>query len=698
MPFGLINPGATFQRAMDIAFKCLVNKAVVIYLDHITVYSKKRGDHLRDLKHIFQRCLRYGISLNPKKYFFALSEGKLLGFIVSKSGIHIELDRIKEISEISLPHNKKAMRYFLGQINFVKIFVPVFSRIVSPLQTMIKKNSNFKWGLDEHEAFNLIKQAIINAPSLATLNFSESFILYTFASEKSYAAILTQANQEKAEAPITFFSSNLQGAELNYSDVEKQAYAVFKAIKYFRPFLLKTHTKVIVPFPAVRNLLIQKDVGEKRANWITTLQEYDLEIKPASIVRGQGFCKMLAGASHIPESSSEQVQTYEVSLNDIESLYADTIYYLKNGCLEKTEAEKVLQELHDGPAGGHYAEDATAHKILRAGYYWPTLFKDSHSYVRKCQICQTTAGRQRKLSMPLQSVNIEQPFSQWGLDIIGEIVPHSSKQHRYILMATNYFTKWVEAVPLKTANSENIIEFIDQFIITRFGLPSALTFDNASYFSGNAMTDFALKRGFKLKYSSNYYLQGNGLAESTNKNLIRIIKRTVDQSQKNWHKTLINALWEDRITKKASIGTSPFNLVYGKKVVLPTHLMIPSLSLVQYIDEVSTSSLQLRQMGIIKLEEQQEQARKTHAHHQALIKSSFDSSIMTRKNFQMGDLVLKWDKAHKEKGKHTKFQKMWLGPFQIIEVIGSSTFVLQDLAGIKDSLPVNGQILKIYFP
>ena len=188
--------------------------------------------------------------------------------------------------------------------------------------------------------------------------------------------------------------------------------------------------------------------------------------------------------------------------------------------------------------------------------------------------------------------------------MIGEIVPHSSKQHRYILTATDYFTKWVEAVPLKTANAENIIEFIDQFIITRFGLPSALMFDNASYFSGNAMTEFALKRGFKLKYSANYYPQGNGLAESTNKNLIRIIKRTVDQNHKNWHKSLIYALWVDRITRKASIGTSPFNLVYGREVVLPTHLAIPSLSLVQYIDEVPTSSLHLRQMEIIKLEEQ----------------------------------------------------------------------------------------------
>ena len=97
-------------------------------------------------------------------------------------------------------------------------------------------------------------------------------------------------------------------------------------------------------------------------------------------------------------------------------------------------------------------------------------------------------------------------------------------------------------------------------------------------------------------------------------------------------------------------------------MVLPTHLEIPSLSLVQYIDETPTSSLQLRHLQIFKLEEQREQAKITHVHHQALVKASFDSNMMSRKDFQIGDLVLKWDKAHEEKGKHTKFQRMWLGP------------------------------------
>eukprot|EP00253_Pinus_taeda_P004159 PITA_04159 len=322
---------------------------------------------------------------------------------------------------------------------------------------------------------------------------------------------------------------------------------------------------------------------------------------------------------------------------------------------------------------------------------------DTHEYVRKCRSCQISSGRQRKPAFPLQPVNIEQPFEQWGLDIIGEITPQSSKKHKYILTSNDYFTKWVEAIPLKTTNSKVIIEFIDQFIITRFGVPNALVFDNASYFSGNSMFEFAIKRGFKLKYSTNYYPQGNGLAKSTNKNLVKIIKRTIEQNHKNWHKSLIFALWADIITQKASIGTSPFNLVYGKEAVLPTNLLLPSLALVQFTEESPSSSIQLRHDQILKLEEEREKARIIHAKHQQIINSSFDSTSSSSKQLQVGDLVLKWDKAHEDKGKHTMFQKMWLGPFQINKKIGHSTFILQDLSGKRDSLPVNDLILKKFF-
>ena len=107
--------------------------------------------------------------------------------------------------------------------------------------------------------------------------------------------------------------------------------------------------------------------------------------------------------------------------------------------------------------------------------------------------------------------------------------------------------------------------------------------------------------------------------------------------------------------------------------------------------------MQVRQFQILKLEEEREKAKVTHAYHQQIVKASFDTTSVAPKNFQIGDLVIKWDKAHEEKGKHTKFQIMWPGSFQIIEEIGPSTFLLQDLSGKRDSFPVNGHILKEYF-
>jgi hypothetical protein len=157
---------------------------------------------------------------------------------------------------------------------------------------------------------------------------------------------------------------------------------------------------------------------------------------------------------------------------------------------------------------------------LRVRYYWPTLFKDAHAYSQSCEACQKYVGREYKVVVPLQPVVVEEPFEQWGLEIIGEINPHSSKKHRYILTTTDYFTCWTEAIPLTKVNDEVVINFLEQHIITRFGMPNSLVFDNATYFSSLKLSEFSLEKGITLKYTANYYPQGNGLVESTNKNLI----------------------------------------------------------------------------------------------------------------------------------------------------------------------------------
>ena len=178
----------------------------------------------------------------------------------------------------------RALQYFFEKINFVRKFVSGFAEIVHPIQLMM--NVVYRWSDEAKRSFQWIKEAITEAPALVSPNFDKEFLLYTFASNVSYAAILTQKNDDGNEFPISYMSSNLQGAELNYLDVEKQGFAVFKAMKHFHPYLLKARTKVIIPHPAVRALFMQKEMGEQRGNWITVLQEFDLEIKPTKIVWG----------------------------------------------------------------------------------------------------------------------------------------------------------------------------------------------------------------------------------------------------------------------------------------------------------------------------------------------------------------------------------------------------------------------------
>eukprot|EP00253_Pinus_taeda_P020679 PITA_20679 len=249
MPFGLINVDITFQRAMDIDFRGLINRSVVVYMDDITLYSYRRRDHIYHLKQIFERC-----------------------------------QRVDTIMRIQPTTNKRAMQSFCEKINFVRKFVSSFTEIMRPIQLMMKKDDVYRWSDEAKKSFQQIKEAITKAPILVSPNFDKEFLLYTFASDISYAAILTQKNNDDNEVPISYMSSNLQGAELNYPDVEKQGFAVFKTVKHFHPYLLKARNKVIVPHPAVRTLFVQKEMGEQRGNWITSLQEYDLEIKPAKIV------------------------------------------------------------------------------------------------------------------------------------------------------------------------------------------------------------------------------------------------------------------------------------------------------------------------------------------------------------------------------------------------------------------------------
>lgn len=179
--------------------------------------------------------------------------------------------------------------------------------------------------------------------------------------------------------------------------------------------------------------------------------------------------------------------------------------------------------------------------------------------ITSCHECRIFQCRRKLQPLSLKLIEVSATFQQWGLDFIGEIHPTSSLQHKWILTVTNYFTKWIEAIPTRQATNSVIISFLENNILSHFGCPNKLITDNATYFKSKRMIEFCNKYQITLGHSTAYYPQGNGLAESSNKSLVNIIKELLEMNKKSWHKKLINALWVDRVSQKKSIGMSPFD-------------------------------------------------------------------------------------------------------------------------------------------
>jgi hypothetical protein len=312
-----------------------------------------------------------------------------------------------------------------------------------------------------------------------------------------------------------------------------------------------------------------------------------------------------------------------------DSLFRRFVDGLMLRCVNDEEAHKLLHEVHGSSTfvihiGGHFSAKATTFKIIRNGYYWPLIFRDSYKFARSCDKCQKFVGKEHLSAMPLHLVLLDFPFSKWGLDFIGPINPSSSTGHIFILIATDYFTKWTEVVPLRHVQDEQVISFLESNIFSRFGLPLEIITDNGPTFISAKLTQFLAKLGVNHFTSSSYYPQGNGQAESTNKNLVRIIKRIIEDKPRQWHTLLTYALWEDRTTTKESTGFTPFQLVYGQEAILPIELELSSLWLMLQTEELNSSDVSQRINTLLALEEQRNFSLENLKRRQQTMKKYFN--------------------------------------------------------------------------
>ncbi|GJS87815.1 reverse transcriptase domain-containing protein [Tanacetum coccineum] len=430
---------------------------------------------------MLKRCEDTNLALNWEKSHFMVKEGIVLGHKISKKGIEVDKAKIDVISKLPHPTTVKGIRSFLGHAGFYRRFIKDFSKISRPMTHLLEKNTPFIFSEDCILAFQTLKKKLTEAPILIAPNWDQPFEIMCDASDYAIGAVLGQ-RIEKHFRPIHYASKTMTEAESNYTTTEKEMLAVVYAFEKFRSYLIMNKSVVYTDHSALKYLFNKKDAKARLLRWVLLLQEFDF-----SVIDTKGAENYAAGHLSRLKNPYENV-FYPKEINEtfpLETLnmvtshvtqstpwFADLGNYhagnflIKGMCVFVQEALEILKSCHEGPTGGHHSANITAEKVFNAGFFWPAFYKDAYELIKSCDACQRQGKISHRDEMPQNAIQVCEIFDVWGIDFMGPFP--SSRGNKYILVAVDYLSKWVEAKALPTNDARVVVKFLKS-LFSRFG-------------------------------------------------------------------------------------------------------------------------------------------------------------------------------------------------------------------------------------
>jgi hypothetical protein len=285
------------------------------------------------------------------------------------------------------------------------------------------------------------------------------------------------------------------------------------------------------------------------------------------------------------------------------------------------------------------------------------------------------------------------PFAQWGLDLIGKL-PKGTGGVEYVVVATDYSTKWTEAKALKSITSQQIQTFVWENIICRFGIPRVIVTDNGTQFDSNAFRNFCQEKGITLSFASVAHPQTNGQVEAVNKILKRTMRTKLGEKKGAWPELLPEVLWAYRTSYKAATGETPFSLAFGAEAVVPVEMNVATHRVETFDPNENEEQLCLNRD---LLEERREQANLRNAEHKNQLKRKFDAKVKPR-YLKLGDWALRRIAQSTKDSAAMTFNHRWEGPYKVVEVVRPGTYRLMHTDGHILPRPWHIEHLKYYYP
>ncbi|XP_076945347.1 uncharacterized protein LOC143616394 [Bidens hawaiensis] len=234
------------------------------------------------------------------------------------------------------------------------------------------------------------------------------------------------------------------------------------------------------------------------------------------------------------------------------------------------------------------------------------------------------------------------PFQKWGIDIVGPF-PEGTRKAKFLVVAIDYFTKWVEAKPLRTITGEQVKRFVWESIVCRFGLPYAIISDNGKQFANNPFQEWCLQLKIKQTFTSVAHPQVNDQVERANRSVVEGIKARLGRETGSWVEELPHVLWAHRTMPKTSNGETPFSLTYGTEAMIPAEIGVPTRRTLQK-EKVGGEDLWL---NLNLAEERREEAARREVEYKKNIERYYNARVREVK-FKTGDLVFRENEASRQ--------------------------------------------------
>ncbi|GKC45515.1 reverse transcriptase domain-containing protein [Tanacetum coccineum] len=500
MPFGLRNVGATYQRLVDKAFHKQIGRNLEVYVDDLVIKSCTENEIVRDIEETFKTLREINMKLNPKKCTFGVEEGMFLGYKVNAKGLKVCPDKVDAM-----------LNFIVERPEEDSPDTPMEEEGELPKPWILFTDGS---SCTDDSGARLI---LIN-PEGMEFTYALRFRFDATNNEAEYEALIAglriaeQIGVKNLQANV---DSRLVANQVNKTYVAKEV----NMIRYLEKLQQKQVLVKEFKENSISEVEILAVVEEEGDTWMTPLFKYLAEgTLPAEVKKGKG---------------------------------------------NKTHANYVLKEIHEGSCSMHASTRSVMAKALRTGYYWPTMRIDARTLIRACQDWQVHKPIPRNSQQKLTPITSLWPFYRWGIDITRPFLEGPGKV-KFLIVAIDYFTKWIEAKPT------------------------------------------------------------NGLVERANHSLGEGIKARLEARSKNWIEELPPVLWAHRTMIKSSNEDTPFSLTYKTEAVIPTEIGMPTLRTAE-VDLVQNNEALKINLDILK--EKRDEAAIREAKSKAKMKEYYNAKV-----------------------------------------------------------------------